>query len=88
MSFRQEFSNSGLGTASVICKVYQADFYTADVDSVTVITACMLSRSVMSDSFNPLDCNLPGSSVHRFFRQEYWSGLPFPSLRDRPDPGI
>ena len=23
-----------------------------------------------------------------FFRQEYWSGLPFPSLRDLPDPGI
>ena len=23
-----------------------------------------------------------------FFRQEYWSGLPFPSPGDRPDPGI
>ena len=23
-----------------------------------------------------------------FFRQEYWSGLPFPSLRDLPNPGI
>ena len=23
-----------------------------------------------------------------FLRQEYWSGLPFPSLRDLPDPGI
>ena len=23
-----------------------------------------------------------------FPRQEYWSGLPFPSLRDLPDPGI
>ena len=23
-----------------------------------------------------------------FSRQEYWSGLPFPSLRDLPDPGI
>ena len=22
-----------------------------------------------------------------FSRQEYWSGLPFPSLRDLPDPG-
>ena len=22
------------------------------------------------------------------FRQEYWSGLPFPSLGDLPDPGI
>ena len=24
----------------------------------------------------------------RFFRQEYWSGLPFPSPEDLPDPGI
>ena len=24
----------------------------------------------------------------RFCRQEYWSGLPFPSPGDRPDPGI
>ena len=23
-----------------------------------------------------------------FFRQEYWSGLPFTSLKDLPDPGI
>ena len=23
-----------------------------------------------------------------FFRQEYWNGLPFPSLEDLPDPGI
>ena len=23
-----------------------------------------------------------------FFRQEYWSGLPFPSPGDLPDPGI
>ena len=23
-----------------------------------------------------------------FSRQEYWSGLPFPSLRNIPDPGI
>ena len=26
-----------------------------------------------------MDCSLPGSSVHGFSRQEYWSGLPFPS---------
>ena len=24
----------------------------------------------------------------RFSRQEYWSGLPFPSSGDLPDPGI
>ena len=28
---------------------------------------------------NPMDFSLPGSSVHKFSRQEYWSGLLFPS---------
>ena len=37
---------------------------------------------------NAMDCNPPGSSVHGFPRQEYWSGLPFPSPEDLPDPGI
>ena len=37
---------------------------------------------------DPVDCSLPGSSVHGFSRQEYWSGLPFPSPGDLPDPGI
>ena len=31
-----------------------------------------------------IDCSLPGSSVHEFSRQEYWSGLPFPSPGDLP----
>ena len=36
---------------------------------------------------DPMDCS-PGSSVHGLSRQEYWSGLPFPSPGDLPDPGI
>ena len=28
---------------------------------------------------HPMDCSLPGSSVHGIFQAEYWSGLPFPS---------
>ena len=35
-----------------------------------------------------MDCSLPGSSIHGFSRQEYWSGLPFPSPSDLPNPGI
>jgi len=27
-----------------------------------------------------MDCSLPGFSVHGFSRQEYWSGVPLPSL--------
>ena len=29
-----------------------------------------------------------GSSVHGILQQEYWSGLPFPTPGDFPDPGI
>ena len=35
-----------------------------------------------------MDCSLPGSSVHGVFQQECWSGLPFPSPGDLPEPGI
>ena len=38
---------------------------------------------------NPMDCSLPGSSIHEIFQaREYWSGLPFPSPGDLPDPGV
>ena len=33
-------------------------------------------------------CSPPGSSVHDFSRQEYWSEEPFLSPGDLPDPGI
>ena len=48
-----------------------------------------VSRSVMSDSLQPkwtVDHQAPLSMG--FSRQEYWSGLPFFSPRDLPDPGI
>ena len=37
---------------------------------------------------DPMDYSLPGSSVQGISRQEYWSGLPFPSPWDFPNPGI
>ena len=45
--------------------------------------------SVMSDSLQPLwtvACQAPLSM--RFSRQEYWSGLSFPTPRDLSNPGI
>ena len=42
----------------------------------------------MSDAFDPIDCNSPGSSVLGFSKQEYWSGLPSPPPGDLPNPGI
>ena len=38
---------------------------------------------------DPMDCSLPGSSIHGILQAgEYWSGLPFPSPGDLPEPGI
>ena len=37
---------------------------------------------------DPMDCSLPGSSVHGIFQAIYWSGLPFPSPGDLPNPRI
>ena len=35
-----------------------------------------------------MDCSYQAPQSMEFPRQEYWSGLPFPSPGDLPDPGI
>ena len=51
---------------------------------------CVDSEAVQSclTLCNPTDYSLPRSSSMGFARQEYWSGLPFPSPGDCPNPGI
>ena len=44
--------------------------------------------SVMSNSVTPWIVACQASLSMEFSRQEYWSGLPFPSPGDLPDPGI
>ena len=49
--------------------------------------ACVFSYSVMSDQTSrTVACQAPLSM--EFSRPEYWSGWPFPSPGDLPDPGI
>ena len=47
------------------------------------------SESEVAQSFptlsDPMDCSLPGSSVHGFSRHEYWNGVPLPSPSERLD---
>ena len=45
-------------------------------------------RSVVSDSATPWTVAYQAPQSTDFSRQEYWSGLPFPSPGDLPDPGI
>ena len=47
---------------------------------------CMCSA--MSDSWDSMNCSPPGSLSVEFSRQQYWSGLPFPTLGDLPNPEI
>ena len=46
----------------------------------------LFSRYIVSGSCDPMDCGLPGSSVHGTFPSQ--NGLPFPSAGDLPNPGI
>ena len=48
----------------------------------------MLAAQLCPIFCNPMDCSPPGSSVRGIFRQEYCSGLPFPTPGDLPNPGI
>ena len=55
---------------------------------VCVCLCVCVSVPVVFDSAIPwtVSCQAPLSM--EFSRQEYWSGLPFPSLGDFPNPGI
>ena len=44
--------------------------------------------SVMSKSLRSMNCRHQAFLSMEFSRQEYWSGLPFPSPGDLPDSGI
>ena len=48
---------------------------------------CVLTQSCLT-VFNSVDCSMPCSSVHGFFRQEYWSELPLYPPRDLPNSEI
>ena len=54
---------------------------------IIVCCACV-SYSVVSDSVTPRTIALQILSFMGFSRQEYWSGLPFPSPGDLANPGI
>ena len=47
-----------------------------------------LSHSVMSDSCDPMDCSLPGFSVHGILPARILEWVTFSTPRDLPDPEI
>ena len=60
-------------------------YYIHCINSVGNICICVCSVAQSCPTLSdPMDCNLPGSSVHGISWQEYWSGLPFPPPKDLP----
>ena len=55
--------------------------------SFSICVMCV-SRSVVPDSATPWTAIHQVPLSMRFSRQGYWSGLPFPSPGDLPNPGI
>ena len=51
------------------------------------VCVCVCARLCLTLR-NFMDCSPSGSSVHGFPKQEYWSGLPWPSPGDFPNHGI
>ena len=60
-----------------------SNYYIFAAHLLYIPCVCAKSRLTPGD---PADCSPPGSSVHGL-RQQYWSGLPFPSPGDLPNPG-
>ena len=52
------------------------------------IVMCVFKPQAISNSANPWDCSPQSSLPMDFSQQEYWSGAPFPPLRDLPNTRI
>jgi len=55
---------------------------------IVCVCACVHSVSHVQLFATPWTVAHQAPLSMKFFRQKYWSGFPFPSLRDLPDPGI
>ena len=73
-----------------ISEFSKAGGYRFKIQKSIVFLCCLHAKLLQSylTLCNPMDCSPPGSSVHGFSRQEYWSGLPCPPPGYFPDSGI
>ena len=55
---------------------FNSSYFLIDIFSAAAAAKSLQSCPTLCD---PIDSSPPGPSVHGFFRQEYWSGFPFPS---------
>ena len=64
------------------------DFVCVCVCARVCVCVCVCVYSVMSDSLQPLDCSLPGFSVHGIFQARILEWGAISSSGDLTDPGI
>ena len=57
-------------------------------EAISPFYVCVLVAQLCPTLCDPMDYSPSGSSVHGILQAEYWSGLPFLSPGDVPDPGI
>ena len=55
---------------------------------IVFVAVCVLVTWLCLALCDPMDCSPPGCSVHGILQIKNWSGLPFPSRGDHPNPGI
>ena len=58
------------------------------ISTILLLHMCVLAPQLCPTLCDPMNCSPPGSSIHGFSRQEYWSEQPIPSPGDLPYPGI
>ena len=70
------------------CSIFTACFLLSSLGVLTLLggKACVLSHVQLFATPWTIDCQAP--LCMGFSRHEYWSGLPFPTPGDLPDPGI
>ena len=58
--------------------------------STVCVCVCVLVAQLCLTLCDPVDCTVDHQTPlsMEFSRQEYWSGLPFPSPGEPPNPGI
>ena len=55
---------------------------------MNTVSVCVLVVQPCPALSNPMDCSLPGSSVHGILQARILDWLAIPFSRDLPDPGI
>ena len=70
----------------VVCLLI-SDLFLLRLKSFLLCVCVLVTQSCLT-LCNPMDCSPPDSLSMEFSRQECWSGLPFPSPGDLPNPGI